>query len=147
MSEIDYKYPGFRKFARKTAQLIWWTISGQLRAKVRSNKLVIVDRPHFAPLFGDHALEVPFLYAPEISSIPRLAVICHMYYEDMIDEFKHYLSVIPFAYDLYISTDTEEKKQLLLLSLKNWQKGNSEIRIVPNRGRDIAPKLICFKDI
>ena len=80
--------------------------------------LIIVDRPHFSPLFGDHALEVPFLYATEIPSIPRLAVICHMYYEDMIDEFKHYLSVIPFAYDLYILLILKKKNSRFYFHLK-----------------------------
>lgn len=148
MSSIENKYPRFRKFARKTAQIIWWTATGQLIEKTRSNKLAIFDQPHFSPLFADHALEVPLQYNPGIPErTPKLAVICHMYYEHLIDEFKQYVLNIPFNFDLYISTDTDEKKIFILNALKDWKKGKTEIRITPNRGRDIAPKLIVFKEI
>ncbi len=145
---MDYKYPRFRKFARKSAQIIWWTISGELIQKIKSNKIHLLDKPHFAPLFNDTAIGVPFRYEIDMPAVsPRLVVICHMFYIEMMDEFKLYLSKIPFEYGLCISTDTAEKKNELIKSLKDWHTGKLDIRITPNRGRDIAPKLVLFKDI
>ena len=76
-----------------------------------------------------------------------MAVICHLYYPDMLKEFKPYLLNIPFAFDLFITTDTEQKRQQIQQSLSDWQKGSVEIRLMPNRGRDIAPKLLAWQDV
>ncbi len=78
---------------------------------------------------------------------PRVAVICHMYYPEMLEEFKHYLSNIPFPFDLFITTDSEQKKIDIVNGLLDWNRGAVEIRIAPNRGRDIAPKLITCRDV
>ena len=62
------------------------------------------------------------------------------------EEFSRYFLNIPFLFDLYITTDTDIKRDRLERLFYNWN-GKVEIRIAPNRGRDIAPKLITFRDI
>jgi|GEM_PF-2331988 len=138
------------KIITRLRQLPWRIINSlrQTLEKTASQQPTIAEKPHFAPPSDDCCFIVPFNYPLENPSVePSLAVICHLYYPTMIDEFKHYLSNIPFAFDLFITTDTEEKKQTLAYSLLQWHKGKVEIRIAPNRGRDIAPKLLACRDI
>ena len=77
----------------------------------------------------------------------KLAVIFHVFYPEMLDEFNRYFLNIPFNFDLYITTDTQEKRLLIERHFLNWHKGIVEVRIAPNRGRDIAPKLITCRDV
>jgi glycosyltransferase involved in cell wall biosynthesis len=130
----------------RIAKILWWSITLQLFAQYRRWRAQQIDRPHFAPPTNDHAVVVPFQYVSSTGGIaPNLAVVCHMFFAEMADEFKGYLSNIPFGFDLYITTDRDEKKLQIEAAFKSWRSGNVEVRITPNRGRDIAPKLItCF---
>ena len=64
----------------------------------------------------------------------------------MAPEIRRYLGNIPFPCDLYITTDTEAKKETIAGTFRGWPKGAVDIRVVENRGRDIAPKLVGLKD-
>jgi len=111
-------------------------------------RLMLGEKPHFSPVTDDYCLAVPLGYSVgKWESSPRLAVICHMFYTDMAGEFQRYFSNIPFPFDLYITTDSLEKKSAIENFFSKWKKGKVEIRIVPNRGRDIAPKLITCRDV
>jgi hypothetical protein len=79
--------------------------------------------------------------------IPRLAVLLHLYHNDMLPLFQAYLSNIRFPFTLFISTDTEKKKQQIERDFVAWQGGRVEVRVMENRGRDIAPKIIGFRDV
>jgi hypothetical protein len=70
-----------------------------------------------------------------------------MFFDDMAEEFKRYLSNIPFGFDLYVTTDTEEKRRNIGEVFAAWQRGKVEVRVSPNRGRDIAPKLVACRDV
>ena len=98
------------------------------------------------PIEIDYSVAVPFSFNP-IPGPPRLAVIVHMFYEQMTPEFQRYFKNIPWRYDIYISTDTEAKKSIIERFFQDWKTGNVEIRVTENRGRDIAPKLIGYSDI
>jgi len=89
----------------------------------------------------------------DISQIPvnftgvpgKVAVHCHVYYSDLIDEFAHHLSVVPFQFDAFISVATDEARELCESKLG----GIKTIKLlkvakVPNRGRDIAPMFCKF---
>ena len=113
-----------------------------------SRNVEMAPAPHFAPPTNDCCFAVPFNYSMEKPAItPKVAVICHMYYPELLEEFKRYLSNIPFPFDLFVTTDTEQKKGDIAKGLLDWNKGAVEIRLVPNRGRDIAPKLITCRDV
>jgi lipopolysaccharide biosynthesis protein len=75
---------------------------------------------------------------------PRVAVVLHLFYLELATEIASYLANIPLPFDLYISTDTKEKKRAALAHQLCKLAKHTDIRIVPNRGRDIAPKLITF---
>lgn len=137
---------------RRTAKLMWWTATFQLHRNIRywlATRQVHGDKqPHFSPPNDDYCFAVPFGYS-ETQGIPApsIAVICHMFYPDLLGEFKSYLENIPFEFDLFITTDSTEKKNIIEAGLADWQHGKVEIRITENRGRDIAPKLISCRDI
>jgi GT2 family glycosyltransferase len=97
------------------------------------------------PAETDYSVIVPFGYLPRRVA-PRVAVMCHMFYPDLAKEVLYYLRNIPAPADMFLSTDTEEKRSILRQVFGDWDRGDIEIRVVPNRGRDIAPKLVGFAD-
>ncbi|WP_181258875.1 rhamnosyltransferase WsaF family glycosyltransferase [Nitrosospira multiformis] len=106
------------------------------------------ETPHLAPPTDDYCLVVPLDYSiGNWDAVPSIAVICHMYYVELAEEIKRYLTKIPFPFDLFITTDSQEKQLAIESHFNDWNKGAIEIRIAPNRGRDIAPKLIACRDV
>ena len=95
----------------------------------------------------DFSAAVPFNYKGSRAEPPRLAVICHLYYENMVSEFRRYLANIPFSFDLFISTDAPVKKVIIDAAFEGWNHGALEIRVAANRGRDTAPKLTSLRDV
>ncbi len=77
----------------------------------------------------------------------RIAVQIHMFYTDVLDETIKYLNIIPYRFDCYISTDTEEKKELIEKRFKSECECESfVVEIFENVGRDVAPFLQQMKD-
>lgn len=104
--------------------------------------------PHFAPPQTDYVLALPLSYElAKWQTAPSIAVICHMFYPELAHEFQRYLKNIPFSFDLFITTDSDEKKSEIEQKFRHWALGRVEIRIAQNRGRDIAPKLINCRDV
>jgi lipopolysaccharide biosynthesis protein len=77
---------------------------------------------------------------------PRIAVVLHLYYVELASEIASYLANLSLPFDLLISTDSKEKKDVILNHSIIKMPSRIEICIVPNRGRDMAPKLITFVD-
>lgn len=99
------------------------------------------------PHVDDFSLSVPFDYPIDVTSIGRIAVVCHLYYPEMAAEFSQYFENIPCPFDLYISTDSIPKRDAILAVFSSWKIGRVEVVVVPNRGRDIAPKLALLSAI
>jgi glycosyltransferase involved in cell wall biosynthesis len=138
--------------SRRAAKLAWWTVTLQLPKKLRERRMSMnadgINQPHFSYPSDHCSFSVPFDYSIEKPpTTPSVAVVCHLYYPELLEEFKSYLLHIPFSFDLFITTDTEEKKDEIASGLLGWSKGAVEIRLAPNRGRDIAPKLISCRDV
>lgn len=111
------------------------------------HKLSLIDHHTSAPKI-EYAMQVPFSYQVDSTQDnPSLAVICHLFYHKMCEDYKVYLSNIPLNFDIYITTDTEDKKAYIEKSFSGWQRGKVEVRLAVNQGRDIAPKLIACHDI
>lgn len=72
----------------------------------------------------------------------------HIYYTDLLNEIINKVNNIPIPFDLYVTTNNEEKKTYIENYLKNKSKSNKfEILITKNKGRDVIPCLIQLKDI
>jgi LmbE family N-acetylglucosaminyl deacetylase/glycosyltransferase involved in cell wall biosynthesis len=69
----------------------------------------------------------------------KIAVVCHIYYTGLADELISYLSNIPIAYDLYISTSIEDVENIKDLFFKHLPNIKIQVNGYINRGRDIAP--------
>lgn len=71
-----------------------------------------------------------------------VGVLLHLYYTDLAGIFYDRLARLPLPYRLYISTDTEAKAREIAGVFPQ-----AEIRVLPNRGRDVFPKLYGFSDV
>ena len=75
----------------------------------------------------------------------KLAVVVHVFYPDLINEIIDYLLNIPFHFNLFISTNTQEKKESIENVLHSRNIIDVVVKIFPNQGRDIAPTIVGFK--
>lgn len=117
--------------------------SPAFRSWKKANEYFVSHRP------SDHQL----IDLTNISSKPnqvkdkklRIAVHAHIYYTDMASALAQYLVHFPQEVDLFISTPFEQDQSILhnlFATIKPIR--NLQIRIVPNRGRDIAPMIDPF---
>ena len=73
----------------------------------------------------------------------KIAIQAHIYYEDLIYEIFNKINNTPIKFDLFISTDSIIKKNIIELYIKNLSHLNYyEILIFENKGRDVLPLLI-----
>lgn len=84
-----------------------------------------------------------------LSGSLKIAIHMHIYYADMIDIFVAYLKDAPLEFDLLISVISSENEQIC--RTKFTQKSLPKMRdiiikITQNKGRDVAPFLIAFKE-
>lgn len=80
--------------------------------------------------------------------VPRVAVLAHIYYEDMVDEIMSYVRHIPVPFDLIVTTSSAQKKSVILEALKRYDISQVDVRVVEqNRGRDMSALFIGCRDI
>jgi lipopolysaccharide biosynthesis protein len=70
-----------------------------------------------------------------------------LFHADLAEWMLSALDKSDLSADVYISTDTQEKADTILGVFSRWGKGSVAVRVVENRGRDIAPKLVTFADV
>jgi hypothetical protein len=102
-----------------------------------------------APLYAleqEHSLELPLGYVTS-GGPPRVAVVLHAFHIGLLTEFRTYLGHMPVPADLFISTDSEEKRAAVAACFADWDRGSVELQVMPNRGRDVAPKLVGFATV
>lgn len=98
------------------------------------------------PQSQDFSLSVPFAPAVLMDESFAIAVVLHLFHEDLAGEFRRAVEHVRAPCDILITTDTEGKKRAITAAFAGWPHGKVEVAIFPNRGRDIAPKLIAFCD-
>ena len=80
------------------------------------------------------------------SNTKKVAVHLHTYYVDLLEEFLHQFENFHFDYDLFLTTDTEVKKEEIEKILDRTGK-TARIFLTGNRGRDIIPMLKLKKEL
>lgn len=71
-----------------------------------------------------------------------VALILHIYYEDLINYCYHYSLSMPENADIYITTDTVDKQKQIehIFSAGPWRQ--VQVILIDNRGRDISALLV-----
>jgi len=73
---------------------------------------------------------------------PAIALQVHAFFMDVLGEIVEILNSIPYPFDCYISTDTEEKKKEIVERLENECSIHYlQVDVMDNRGRDVGPFL------
>lgn len=81
----------------------------------------------------------------EIRPQGSIAVIAHAYYPELFAPMAQALAAIPWPFDLYVSVTSEVARNQVLSSTRQLSNAaRVEVRVTPNRGRDIAPLLVTF---
>ncbi|WP_435168768.1 rhamnan synthesis F family protein [Falsirhodobacter sp. 1013] len=70
-----------------------------------------------------------------------VGVFMHVFYEDVLEKLLHHVRRIPQPYRLYISTTASNDLDNIAALAPE-----AEVRVFPNKGRDIWPKLWGFAD-
>lgn len=77
----------------------------------------------------------------------RVGMMAHVFYADLIDEFAADLARIPCPFVLMVSVMDAEAQALAQARFSALPQVQAlHVRIVANRGRDIAPLLVTFRD-
>jgi len=104
-----------------------WTRRGLVEASLRPSDLIDLrsTQPFTGPTPG------------------RIAVHVHAFYPELVMEVAQYLQHLPFLYDLYVSAPDEKARAVCQEVFSELpQVRQLEVRVVENRGRDIAP-MVC----
>lgn len=73
----------------------------------------------------------------------RIAVQAHIFHVDLLESIAEQLNHIPYAFDLFVTTDSKEKKKAIGRILKRLHTCRKvSIQVLPNRGRDVAPFIV-----
>ena len=95
----------------------------------------------------DFALATPFALCRAPLARGPIAAIVHVFYPEGLSLLLEKIANVPVDVDLFLSTDTQEKKAASHVRCDGWSKGRVELRVLPNRGRDIAAKFVGFRDV
>ncbi|GAB2799873.1 rhamnan synthesis F family protein [Dyella kyungheensis] len=85
--------------------------------------------------------------APLASVNMSIGVMAHVFYPDLLEELAGCLARIPLPYTLMVSVVDESARAQAEARLSALPRLSAlHVRIVPNRGRDIAPLLVTFRE-
>lgn len=78
----------------------------------------------------------------------KIAIQAHIFYLDLLSEIATYCANMPYKFDVLISivdASAENKVRAAFKKISGVEK--CIVRVVPNRGRDVAPFLVGFGDL
>mgnify|MGYP003374388603 CR=1 FL=1 len=76
----------------------------------------------------------------QINNKPQICIHAHIFYIDLLDDIINQLKLIPYDYDIHISTNSYKKADLIMNILEKYNiNSNIFIDVFENKGRDIAP--------
>lgn len=77
----------------------------------------------------------------------KVALVMHLYFEDLLEDSYKYVSSMPNNADVYLTTDTEQKKLAIEKVFAKLPCHKLEVRVIQNRGRDVSSLLVGVKDV
>jgi len=76
----------------------------------------------------------------------KIAVICHIYYDDLVEECATYSENFPEGTDFYLTTTSEET--MAEIHKEYGKRGFSyQVQIIPNQGRDAPALFVAYAHI
>ncbi|GIO35110.1 LPS biosynthesis protein [Paenibacillus albilobatus] len=76
----------------------------------------------------------------------KIALVMHIYFEDLIEYCLNYAKSMPPYTDVYITTSCEEKKKMIEHAFRHMECAKLEVIVIGNRGRDISALLVGCKE-
>ncbi len=89
-----------------------------------------------------------FLRAELFEQPGKIAIQAHIFYADLLNEMATYCANMPYKFDALISivdAGIADKVRAAFEKISNAEK--IIVRVVPNRGRDVAPLVVGFGDV
>lgn len=83
----------------------------------------------------------------EILKKQKIALIMHLYFEDLFMESFTLASSMPVEADVYITTNTEEKKRKIEEIFGSLNCNKVSVKVVSNRGRDVSALLVGMSEM
>ena len=107
---------------------------------------------HLSKLINPDNINIlPFKYLKKIENKnlkkKKIAIHLHIFYPELLKDFLYYFHQnIKYSFDLYITTDNSNKKNIILKNLKKYKSRikftfNFYVIITLNKGRDIYPMV------
>lgn len=85
--------------------------------------------------------------SPDITGIlakRKVALVLHLFYEDLLDESYHYACSMPKEADVFITVGTERMKLLTEERFRSIDCHACKVLLIPNRGRDVGSVLVAI---
>ncbi len=79
----------------------------------------------------------------EILKKRKVALVMHLFYEDLLDESYHYACSMPEQTDVFITVGSEKMYQLVERRFRGLPCNRCKILLIPNRGRDVGSVLVA----
>lgn len=76
----------------------------------------------------------------------RIALVIHAYFEDLIEYCYAYALSMPEVSDIYITTDTPQKKENIEKVFHKGPWNRVQVILIENRGRDVSALLVGTKE-
>ncbi|MEG1270129.1 MAG: rhamnan synthesis F family protein [Ruthenibacterium sp.] len=74
----------------------------------------------------------------------KVALVMHLYFMDLLDDSYRRVSVMPPEIDVYITTNTAEKKLQIEARFSTFPCHSLTVLLIENRGRDVSSLLVGF---
>lgn len=109
----------------------------QRRAPSVTPAVVMADSPPYCPS------DMQMMTLPTL----RCGIVAHVFFVDLFPELCRYLARMPMPYHLMVSVATESAREAVLAQRDLLgENAHLTVKVLPNRGRDIAPLVVGFRD-
>lgn len=94
----------------------------------------------------NYPLSSKYSYRPGAAKDKKIALVMHIHFIDLVEECAMYAASMPEHADIYVTTNTEEKKEEIIKHFSKLTCGKLDVRVVGNKGRDVGPFLVEFRE-
>jgi len=77
----------------------------------------------------------------------RILLVMHLYCEELFPKMHDYARAMPGHAHIILTTTDERRRDLLAHLFSDFPEGQVEIRVLENRGRDVASIMVGVKDV